>query len=162
MAFSPLPPLLFFFLLGFFLVLHPSSSSLSYPTMSFTSVQLRGVQASSYKREVLCLVSIGRCGNGRNCFHCSSFECNLCWTVVKGEAKVHACFLRRKTICVKWLSCCEGACVRGRGVPSERSTLILGPLLLQERPRIRVCAFAHLSPCASSMCPLSGLHCYHL
>jgi hypothetical protein len=54
MAFSPLPPLLFFFLLVFFLVLHPSSSSLSSPIMSFTSVQLRGVQGSSYKRELLC------------------------------------------------------------------------------------------------------------
>jgi hypothetical protein len=26
----------------------------------------------------VCLVLIGRCGNGRSFFHCSSLECNFC------------------------------------------------------------------------------------
>jgi hypothetical protein len=127
--------------------------------MTFTSVQLRGVQGSSYKRELLCVwsqsgdaavaevsstvllwnaISVEQLSRGkRRCLHDSSVERQFVW------------------------SACRAVKVRAyaeEDVPSERSTLILAPHLpLPERPRIRVCSLRVRKPrymCIFDVSPL--------
>jgi hypothetical protein len=151
MAFSPLPPLLFFFLLVSSCLCSTPLPSLS-PSLLCRSHQCSYVVCKDHhtKGSIVCLVSIGRCGNGRNCFLCSSLECNFCWPVVRGKRRCLLAssggrrFVRSACRAVKVRACAE------EDVPSERSTLIVTPLLLTERPRIRVCSLRVCTPL--SMC----------